>query len=246
MGLTVITPTNSFVRFDGEQSETHCIHGRYNACLPVYADDDVAFQIVIQADTEEEAAELCQVGNSGVQIGLVSDCLQEGFDIEFTQAPERYKISPLQVLYNWPHGFPGMVGFYQPGECFYIRIIAGETEVCSNCFQRIPDDCFTSVIEYGNDENFAGFNYCNAGEAVEPDAVSCEPTIIQFVNKSTLTIPYTAGLKDMYGDFPTVQVWIDDGSGLVNMGITAVFDSYPPNQISFDFGGPATGIIVIR
>jgi hypothetical protein len=30
------------------------------------------------------------------------------------------------------------------------------------------------------------------------------------------------------------------------MGITATFDAYPPNVLGFDFGGPASGIIVIR
>lgn len=246
MGYSILTPTNSFVRFDDEPVVNHCIHGEFKDCLPVYADDDVAFQFVVQADTEEEAAALCQIGESGIQIGLVSDCLQEGFDVEFDEQPERFKISPLQVLYNWPHGFPGMVTTYEAGECFRVKVVVGETQGCSNCFQRIPDDCFTSVIEYGNDENFAGFNYCNSGQAVDPSEISCKPTIFQFVDKSTQTIPYTTGLKDMYGDFPTVQVWIYDGSGLVNMGITASFDTYPPNQIFFDFGGPATGIIVIR
>lgn len=247
MAITILTPTHSFVRFDGEQSETHCIHGTFNDCLPVYADDDVAFQFVVQADTPEEADVLCQTGESGLSIGLVTDCLQVDYDVELTQAPERYRISPQQVLFNWPHGLTGMVGFYDVGNCFMIRITVGDVTECSNCFQRIGDDCFTSVVEYGNNENFAGFNYCNSGASVDPGQISCEPTVIQFVNKSTLSIPYTTSLQDMYGEVPTVQVWIDDGSGsLVNMGITATFDAYPPTMINFDFGGPATGIIILR
>jgi hypothetical protein len=51
----------------------------------------------------------------------------------------------------------------------------------------------------------------------------------------------------MYGDFPTVQVWIYDGTGqLLNMAITAAFDTYPPTMINLDFGGVASGIVVIR
>src|SRR5690606_11006369 len=166
--------------------------------------------------------------------------------IEFTQAPERYRISPQQVLFNWTHGAAGMVGFYENGDCFHFRVVYGENTACSNCFQRVPDDCFTSVVEYGNAYNFCGFNYCNSGSVVDPTALSCKPTIIEFIDKETLSIPYTAALQDMYGEAPTVQVWIYDGSGLVNMGITAVFDTYPPNTISLDFGGAATGIVVIR
>jgi hypothetical protein len=43
-----------------------------------------------------------------------------------------------------------------------------------------------------------------------------------------------------------VQVWVSDGTNLVNMGISAVFDSYPVNTITVDLGGPGSGIIVIR
>jgi hypothetical protein len=70
---------------------------------------------------------------------------------------------------------------------------------------------------------------------------------VTFVSVATLSIPYTALLSDKYGEFPTVQVWIYDGTGqLINMGITAAFDTYPPNMINLDFGGPASGIVVIR
>lgn len=242
-----MTPTNSFVRFDNELPESHCIHGEFNDCLPVYAESDIAFQFVVQADTSEEAALLCQVGSSGVQIGMVTDCDQEGFDVVFDEQPERYRISDLQVLYNWPHGLTGMLGFYNEGNCFYIRVVVDSVNYCSNCFQRIPDDCFTSVVEFGNDENFAGYNYCNAGEATVDGSLVCQPTIVEFVNKSTLNIPYTAALQAMYGTVPTVQTWIyDTGGNLINMGITATFDTMPPTMISFDFGGNASGVIVIR
>lgn len=247
MAYSIITPTNSFVRFDNEAPESHCIHGTFKDCLPVYAESDVAFQFVVQAETVEEANALCTLGDTGIQIGLISDCDQEGFDVLFDELPERYRISELQVLYNWPHGLPGMLGFYNEGDCFFVRVIVDEVVRCSNCFQRIPDDCFTSVLEFGNDENFAGYNYCNAGEATVDGSTVCEPTIVEFVNKETLTIPYTAGLSSMYGVVPTVQVWIYDVDGnLVNMGITASFDAIPPTVINFDFGGLASGVIVIR
>lgn len=244
---SIITPTNSFVRFDGEAPESHCIHGTFDTCLPVYVESDVAFQFVVQAGTVEEADDLCTIGDTGISIGMVSDCDQADFDVSFDELPERYRISDLQVLYNWPHGVPGMLGFYNEGDCFFIRVVIDEVNYCSNCFQRIPDDCFTSVLEFGNDENFAGYNYCNSGEATVDGTTVCEPTIVEFINQETLNIPYTAALQDMYGTVPTVQTWIYDTNGdLVNMGITASFDAMPPTMISFDFGGTASGIIVIR
>lgn len=251
MGLSIKSARNSFVEF-GDQVEDHCIWGPQSTCLPLLFDSDVQFQFVVEADTVEEADALCQFNSSGIRIGLVTDCLQDDFDVEFTNQPERYRISDLQVLYNWGHGLPGAIAFYDVNDCFRIRLIVGEGESeiveCSNCFQRIDNSCFSSVIEYSNDENAFGFNYCGAG-AIDTggDTGTCEPTQISFLNKETLSIPYTTSLQSLYGPVPTVQVWIYDETGaLVNANIVASFNAMPPTLISFDFGGLASGIIIIR
>lgn len=248
MGLTIITPTNAFIRFDGELTVAHCVHGEFKTCLPVYGEDDIAFQFVVQADTEAEAAALCNPYEIGLTMGIVRECDQEVYDVEFEEIPERYRISDLQVLYNWPHGLPGMIGNIEIGECFRVRVQVGESLTgCTNCFQRIDDPCFTSVVEYGNNENFAGFNYCNSGEVDPGGSATCDPEVYAFTNKETLVIPYTASLQAKFGQVPTVQVWIYDGSGnLVNMGVVAQFDAMPPTTITVDFGGTASGIVVIR
>lgn len=246
MGLTILTPAAAFVRFDGENTINHCIHGTFTQCLPVFLESDIAFQFVIQADTVEEADALCSPYNSGLQIGIVRSCLDEGFAVEFDELPDRYRISDLQVLYNWEHGLPGMIGEIEIGECFYIRVIVGETTGCSNCFQRIPDDCFTSVVEYGNNENFAGFNYCNGDGIDTPSGEACEPQLVEFTNQSSISIPYTTSMQEKYGTVPTVQVWINVDGVLTNVGVVATFDAMPPNFINVDFGGPASGILVIR
>lgn len=245
MGLIIITPVSSFVRFDGENTVTHCVHGTFKQCLPVYAEADIAFQFVVQADTIDEADALCSPYNSGLEIGLVRECGQEAFDVEFNELPNRYRISDFQVLYNWEHGFPGMIGEMEIGECFHIRVVVGETTGCSNCFQRVPDDCFTSVVEYGNDENFGGFNYCN-GDGIDEVNGNCDPTVIEFTNKANLTIPYTTSMKDKYGVVPTVQIWIYVDGVLQNVGVVATFDTMPPDNIIIDFGGVSSGVVVIR
>lgn len=218
-------------------------------CLPVVEDTDIAFQFYVNG-TEEEIDLLCGVYSIPVQIGIVADCDDEDFLLEFTgnpygDQPDLFRLSATQMLVNWPHGVPGFAGVRTVGQCFKIRVQVGDQKFCSNCLERSADSCFTSVLEYGNDENYAGFNYCEAG-AVNEETISCAPTIIQFTNQSTLTIPYTQALKDAYGDAPSVAVWISDGTSLVNMGITATFDTYPVNTISVDMGGPASGIVVIR
>jgi hypothetical protein len=246
MGYSILTPSNSFIRFDSADVVSHCIHGTFTTCLPVYAEADIAFQFVVLADTEEEADALCQPAISGISIGIVLDCEQVPYTSQFLEDPERFRISPLQVLYNWPHGVPGMNSTVGIMECFYIRVIVDNVNYCTNCFQRIPDDCFTSVIEYSNDENFAGFNYCNAGAVDGGVSTTCDPEVYTFTNESTKTIPYTASLSARFGPVPTVQAWIYVDGELTNAGIQATFDAMPPTSISFDFGGVASGIIILR
>lgn len=246
MGYSVITPLSSFVRFDGENTIQHCIHGEFTTCLPIYAEGDIAFQFVVQADTVGEADALCLPTESGIRIGIVRDCEQSGFDVEFSESPERFRISDLQVLYNWPHGVPGMIGQIEIAECFHIRVIVDEVNYCTNCFQRIPEDCFTSVIDYGNEDNFGGFNYCNSAAVPSGDSTTCDPTIITFTNQTSIDIPYTASLHAKYGPVPTVQVWVYIDGVLTNVGVVATFDAMPPTMITVDPGGVSSGIIVIR
>lgn len=244
MGYNVVSPANSFIQFNETGNVTSCEFADINLCLPVYEDDDINFQFVVEADTTEEANDLCGLENL-VDIGITRDC--SIFDINFSQDPDRYRISDKQVLYNWPNGLPGFTSVIDTGECFTIMVKVGGQNFCSNCLQRISDPCHTSVIEYGNDDNFAGFNYCNSVGVDQADTAACDPTFVSFTNQSTLNIPYTAAMLAKYGNAPTLKVWIYDTSGeLVNMSVRQAFDTYPPNNLLFDFGGPATGIIKIN
>ena len=246
MAISIISPSHSFVRFNEPEPVDLCIWGAVSYCLPVYEADDVAFQWVMQG-TEEEIDALCTTDGSEVAVSIVEDC--DGTDlIIFAQKPQRFRLSSTQVLYNWPHGVPGFNTVVDVNKCFKIKVTYGEFSACTNCFERVADDCYSSVLEYGNDGDAYGFKYCYGGEITSPPAQDpCEPLVIQCINQSTLSIPYTAGLKAQFGEVPTVQVWVDNGSGeLQNLGITATFDGYPVNMINIDFGGPASGIVVIR
>lgn len=247
MALSIITPRFSFVQFAESNVIQSCNFQPFSLCLPVYLDNDVNFQFVLRSETEEEADALCDLDNDLISVGIVENCEDE-FILNFKDLgykPERYRISSTDVLYNWKHGFPNFTTVISRGQCFAVKIIIGEQSFCSVCFQRIGSDCHTSVIEYGSDENAFDFNYCNSAPVNAAD-VDCEPLIVEFTNEEALTIPYTAQLMAKYGTVPNVQVWIYDTNGeLVDMGITSKFDAYPPTQLIFDFGGPATGIIRI-
>lgn len=250
MALTIISPVNSFIRFNEASAAPYCIWGEVAFCLPVYNDEDVYFQFIIDG-TSDEIDALCTTDASEVEISIVPDCNETPL-LVFGQKPSRIRLSATQLLYNWQHGFPGFTLAVAVAQCFkaQVRIIGVYGDLitaCSNCFERIADDCFTSVIEYGNDEDSFGFKYCDSGESDADIDSSCEPTNVQFIGVTSLSIPYTTNLLDKYGPIPNVQVWIyNDVGELVNMGITAGFDGYPVSSINMDFGGVATGIVTIR
>ncbi len=246
MALTILNSQHSFVRFNDPATEPDCIWGDINYCLPVYSQADIAFQFVIEG-TEAEINALCVQDASEVSIAIVADCNTTPL-LTFSQKPQRFRLSLTQALYNWPHGLPNFTSVIDIYECFKVQAAVGGVNFCSNCFERIAEDCYTSVIEYGNDEDAFGFKYCYAGDIEGGgSALDCNPTVVQFISMATLAIPYTSSMVAKYGNFPTVQAWIYDGLGqLVNMGITIAFDAYPPTVINLDFGGPATGIVIIR
>lgn len=247
MAVTIISPRFSFVQFQESDLVTSCQFKDIHLCLPIYEASDVAFQFILQADTAEEADELCDLTNDKITIGITDECDNDPL-LTFLDKPERYRISERQVLYLW-RDLTDFDTVVSEGECFLIKITVdldayGLYEFCSNCFQRISDNCHTSVIEFGNDENAFGYNYCFSGG--EEEETTCEPTFIQFTNKETLIIPYTTSLQNKYGTVPSVHVWIYDITGeLVDMNIRASFDTFPPTEIRFDFGGPASGVIKI-
>ncbi len=246
MAYSIITPTNSFVRFDESSIVQSCEFADIEYCLPVYDEDDIHFQFVIEADSDAEADALCDLSNNMVQLGIVYTCA-ETFALEFTEKPERFRISGLQVLYNWQNGLPDFTSVVEVGECFKVKVVIdGENEFCTNCFQRIGADCHTSVIEYGNDDNFAGFNYCNSEPVNDSDSV-CDPTFISFTGETNLAITYTASLLAQYGNMPSVEVWGYVGTDLVRMpGLEIKLDAYPPTVITIDFGGVLSGVIKIK
>src|SRR5690349_2478877 len=98
---TLITPPASFIQFSPLNFE-HCVFGTVKRTLPIYADDDVAFQFVARG-TSEEADALASLSSDPVTISLVSNAVELFYPtlIEFSDVPERFRISDTDVLYNW-------------------------------------------------------------------------------------------------------------------------------------------------
>lgn len=244
MAYTIVSPRFSFIRFGESDEVLSCSHPGGSICLPVYAEDDLAFQFIVRATTVEEADELCTQSGSGAILGITRD--RENIDYNFLQQPERYRLNDYEVLFNWAYGTPDFDDVVDIGECFYISLTVMEQTVYSNCLKRIHDDCYTSVVEYGNDENVFGFNYCGGAPVGGDDAEACDPVFLTFTNETVKNIPYNSSMQARFGAMPTVKVWIyNEDNELQDMGIQVTFDTYPVTQINIDFGGPASGVIKI-
>lgn len=270
MAVTFLHPEFSFVRLESYLNDTDinddsfCKAPHLAFCLPVADQDDIAYQFFVEANTEAEADSLCDFGNNKIQIGLVSPdadhtdvsewLVNYTTDLSFNLKPDRFRVGPKKLLYNWPFGVPAFEDFVGIGECFHfvIRVVTslGTFYTRTNCFHRIGDDCFTSVIYYGSERNSYGFTYCGYYEddqPADPGVSSCEATIKNFSNQSIINVPYTPAMKTLYGDVPTVEVYIYDiGSGKFIKSLVSVsLDNVPPTNISIDLGGPASGYVKI-
>lgn len=245
MAYRILTPRMSFISFS-EAAEVHCIYGALNFCFPVVNNNDVAFPYIIEADTEGEAAALA---GGGVTIGIVNDITDPGFLVQFNTGMERFLMNPLQVLFTQT-SLPGAIAALDVGQCFKIRVVVfGATFHSTSCFERIEEDCFTSVASYWNDESGFGFP-CIGGAGEMPgggEDLDCRPTVIEFSNVSTLTVPYTSQMIAKYGQIPSCECYIIDENGVpTKMGITEqLIGGIPPSAIFWDFSGPSFGYVRI-
>lgn len=244
MAYQISTSRFSFIQFAESDQIESCGFTDTDMCLPIYESGDLKFQWYITADTQEEADALCDLDAASVSVGIVQAC-SDGFLIEFAQKPQRYRISDTQLLYVWNHGVPGFSTQIEIGECFHIKIEILLQSFCSNCLQRIKETCYTTVVEYYNDDNAFEFAYCASGEGVGEVTDDCQPTIIQFTNQANMVIPWTASLNAKYGSAPNVQVWVNDGGELVQAGLRVAYDAFPLTEIRIDFGGTSSGIVKI-
>jgi hypothetical protein len=243
--MQIISPRFSFVQFNQAAAIENCLWDPMYEVLPVVNDNDIWFQFIIEFDNKAQADSFCADTGTLVRLGISEDCSGTTQLLLFSDVPERFRIDDTHVGYNWVHGLTGFQSVVDENQCFVIFINVDGTLFCSNQFKRLVDTCHTSVLEYGNDDNFADFNYCG-GISLDSTAADCTPTEITFTNELNISIPYTAELLAKYGNVPTVQVWIYDDTGvLVDMGIRVTLDGFPPSIIFADFGGPASGVIKI-
>lgn len=153
--ITEIDCENSFITFNEViyLTQRDCAIVR-PFCLPVFEPSDISFQIRIDTDIEEFTTQTPIVQ---VQVGEIK--------YNVTEATVNIELI-ADTIYSVSYVFEGsnLLDNVDIGECFNIVISFEVDEVrytstSITCLQRVADTCFTSKLEYSNNENAFGFIY---------------------------------------------------------------------------------------
>lgn len=153
--ITEIDCENSFITFNEViyLTQRDCAIIR-PFCLPVFEPSDISFQIQIDTDIEEFTTQTPIVE---VQVGETK--------YNVTEATVNIELI-ADTIYSVSYVFEGsnLLDNVDIGECFNIVISFEVDEVrytstSITCLQRVADTCFTSKLEYSNNENAFGFIY---------------------------------------------------------------------------------------
>ncbi|MBK7882491.1 MAG: fibronectin type III domain-containing protein [Chitinophagaceae bacterium] len=189
MAYSILNPKYSFIQFGYEQfteEQKNCYEEDLKNCLPIFNDSDLAFQVILKADTNEEAMAVYTSAFTSIKLVLLKGFVTEQPEFESAILKDfvtddivfvRRMLSDTEVLLYWPNGLPGFKAHIACGKCFQIGtkittedIDGADISIPSNCLYRTCDDCWTSLLEYSCDENSYGFNYC-AIETFSPNKV---------------------------------------------------------------------------
>lgn len=170
MSIAITNPTNSFVRFNEIEPTPQC--GReIGICLPVYAQTDVRFQMIINVGKNESLNLYARI------VSQCSEPVPNNYNGFYSGTFTKYLLSSSNHYGDTYLVVLNLLGeteleAIECGECFYIQLVRRTTQIigendidiysavgCSNCFYRICDPCFTSVISYRCDEDAFGFDY---------------------------------------------------------------------------------------
>ncbi len=207
MAITIVSPKYSFVQFNNPLPVL-CCDGDNEFSLPVIEEDDVLFQFSVVASTIVQATDIFNtpIANVHLKIKNSSGVVLRDWTSTDGLVFEKYRTGTKTVTYQWRNAFKDFKTLIACNECFIIEINANYTiangavnlTAESRPFIRKCDACYTTVLEYSNEEDYADFYYCN---------------LINPVNRVRLPIFFS---KPQYPDSETVYVYSDGRRKVLN------------------------------
>ncbi len=198
MAITLINPRLSFLKFANPKPEWYS--------LPIKEANDLAFQVLIQTDTVEEANDfmtkdlfLRLVDKDAVitdQATLDAETLIDYALIPYSHEFQLFRIGEQQILLYWSHGLPDFDTVIDLEECFRLALIyyfenEDEEQVpvtfISNLFHR-TDNVFSTFIEYACNEDAFGFYYCPDADIVNRVRVYMHISKPQFLDDESVYV----------------------------------------------------------
>ena len=184
----LVSPKYSFVDFN-PPANTQCCEGKGELPLPIATDNDLQFQVNADCSTIDVANNIMANADNLIQLKLLSqagEVLHDWTSVENWKF-KKYRTSEKIVTFLWYRPLTNIINLVPSSECFSLRVMAQfdigavvlEKQADSNLFHINTNSCYTSLLEYINDEDYAGFNYCAVIDPLE---------IIQPVNRVRLYI----------------------------------------------------------
>lgn len=178
--MEIISPAYSFIKFNSPEAENYCCIGDETFCIPVIYDTDLAFQFIISGANLTEGNTIYDTPLSQIRLLLLKGSGNEEADIlgntlrdwttEDVLTFEKNRTARNAVTYLWRNILKDITDLVACNGCFQLAVKAqiGDNTIIgiSNCLVLKCDDCFTSVLEYYNDEDYAGFDYCNVENGI--------------------------------------------------------------------------------
>lgn len=171
MAVTITTFDNSFVTVTDQDnkfvSDRDCAFGR-DFCLPLYDGLDVSFLIkltssISYADVTDFLTLLVKDTCAGSTYPEPELAIAPTFTVLDEYGADTDTVYVISVTFpsNWNYEIEG-------GECmvFNLRFNDGDgnnASVCSNCFIKVDDKCFTTFVKYQNNTTAFDFPYTDIG-----------------------------------------------------------------------------------
>lgn len=173
MSVTIETYENSFVTFDVQNnmfiSDRDCAFQR-DFCLPLYDAYDVSFLIKLTStisygDVTDFLSVLVKDECGGATYAETEPAIAPTFTLldEVSVGYNTEYIISIDYQSGWSYILEG-------GDClvFNVRFNDGDgnsASECSNCFSKVDDKCFTTLVRYKNNETAFGFPYTDIGSS---------------------------------------------------------------------------------
>lgn len=214
--MEIISPKYSFVKFNSTEEADSCCEGSELFCIPVIEENDLFFQLIVSGanlaegttifDAAPENVRLLLLSGTGNTAGTVSANTLRDWTTDDTLAFEKYRTKANQVTFVWKEILKDIKTLVECDECFQLAVIAdvtGDPENpligISNCFIRKCDNCYSSILEYYNDEDYADFKYCNVENGVNRVRLPIHLLKPKYIDEKSVYRKSTGAIKQTKG-----------------------------------------------